>query len=115
MFGMSSKEFWEEDPQLYWAYRFSYEKQIEFEQKKEMEQLKLACWLQGKASEVAVSIALNNAFSKSKKHFPTYKEFFKEANETKDNAVKAQLATLLNGVEDKEERGRIEFEYWARI
>ena len=115
MFGMSSREFWEEEPQLYWAYRFSYEKQVEYEAKMETERMKLACWLQGKASEIAVSTALNNAFNKKKRHFPTYQEFFKDSNDTQDSPVKAQLAVLLDGIEDKEERGKIEFDFWARI
>ena len=31
MFGMSSDEFWEQDPKLYWAYRTFYLKQKEIE------------------------------------------------------------------------------------
>lgn len=116
MFGMSSKEFWEDEPQLYWAYRFSYEKKIEFEQKKELEQIKLACWLNGMTGNVATSLALGNAFSKGKaKPYPAYKEFFKEAEEIINNPVKIELAKRLDGVEDKDERARIEFEYWARL
>lgn len=111
MFGMSSEEFWEEEPQLYWAYRFSYEKQQEFLNKKEIEQLKLGCWLQGKTTEIAVSIALNNGFSKKKQTFPTYEEFFKE----KEKKVNKELEALLEGVIDKDERASIEFNYYARI
>ena len=113
MFGMSSKEFWEEEPQLYWAYRFSYEKEQEFIQKKEMEELKLVCWLQGKTTEIAVSIALNNAFSKKKQTFPTFEEFYK--GKDSNRPINEELEKLLDGVEDKEERASIEFNYWARI
>ena len=114
MFGMSSIEFWEGEPQLYWAYRFSYEKQIEFEQKKEIEQLRLACWLQGKTNEIAVSIALNNAFNKKHKSYPTYEEMFSVKKE-KNAQIRNDLAKRLKGVTDKEERGNIEFNYWARL
>ncbi len=31
LYGMSVKEFWEEDPDLFWAYRFSYIERIKFE------------------------------------------------------------------------------------
>lgn len=111
---MTSKEFWEQEPQLYWAYRFSYEKKSEFEQKKEIEQIKLGCWLQGKTTELAVSIALNNAFNKSKKTYPSYKEFFAEKQE-KNAQIRNDLAKRLEGVTDKDERGNIEFNYWARL
>ena len=113
MFGMSSKEFWEEEPQLYWAYRFSYEKEQEFLQKKQTYEMKLGCWLQGKTTEVAVSTALNNAFSKNKKQFPSYQEFFNE--DTFSKPANEELAKLLEGVEDKDERASIEFNYWARL
>lgn len=112
MFGMPSTEFWEDDPQLYWAYRFSYEKAEEFRQKKEVEQQKFGCWLQGMANEIGVSIALNNAFSKKKQKYPTYKEFYKQGN---DAQINEELASRLKGVTDKNKRSAIEFNYWARI
>ena len=31
-YGMSVKEFWEDDPDLFWAYRFSYFEKIKTEQ-----------------------------------------------------------------------------------
>lgn len=113
MFGMSSTEFWDEDPQLYWAYRFSYEKRMEFEQKKEIEQIRLACWLQGRANETAYSIALNNAFGKKKIEYPSFKEFYKTKKDK--NKVVQELTKRLEGVTDKDVRGQIEFNYWARL
>lgn len=114
MFGMSSTEFWDDDPQLYWAYRFSYEKRVEFEQKKEMEQLRFGCWLQGKTNEMAYTIAINNAFSKKKIEYPTYKEFIGE-DDKQDNRIKQELSRRLEGVTDKDVRGQIEYNYWARL
>lgn len=115
MFGMSSTEFWEDDPQLYWAYRFSYEKRIEYEQKMEMEKIRYMCWLQGKTNEMAVFVAINNAFSKKKIEYPDYKEFIGEKTNNQDNRIKKELSKKLEGVTDKEVRGQIEYNYWARL
>lgn len=113
MFGMSSKEFWEEEPQLYWAYRFSYEKRLDFESKADIEKTRFACWLQGKTNEIAYSVALGNAFGKQA-HYPTFEELFR-STETNINPVKAELTKKLEGITDKDERARLEFEYWARL
>lgn len=75
--------------------------------------MKFASWLQGKINEVSFAIALNNAFSKKKKEFPNFNEFFKE--ERQDEKIKNDLKEKLKGVTDKEERGIIEYNYWARI
>lgn len=61
-YGMSVKEFWENDPDLFWAYRFSYINK----QKKEQEIMNTKAWLQGAYIYEAVSVALSNAFSKTK-------------------------------------------------
>jgi hypothetical protein len=65
MFGMSSKEFWEEDPQLYWAYRTFYLKKQEEDFKRDNEYM----WLQGMYIYEGFSIALHNVFSNQKKHY----------------------------------------------
>ena len=77
MFGMSSTEFWEDDPQLYWAYRTFYLKKREVE----IETLKYDAWLKGSMDYMAVSTALNNAFSKQKASYPTYDELYKNDNQ----------------------------------
>ena len=59
---MSNKEFWEEDPDLFWAYRFSFYN----EKKRESETINYSAWLSGAYFCEAVSVALNNAFSKNK-------------------------------------------------
>lgn len=61
-YGMSVKEFWEEDPDLFWAYRFSYINK----QKREQELNNVQAWLQGAYFYEAISVALSNAFSKQK-------------------------------------------------
>lgn len=83
MFGMSSEDFWENDPQLYWAYRTFYLKKLEIEQKSKMEHIKYDSWLKGNLNYVAHSIALSNSFSKSKKEFPEYDKVFENKKEEK--------------------------------
>ena len=61
-YGMSVKEFWEDDPDLFWAYRFSYYENLKYNQ----ELFNQQAWLQGAYFHEAVSVALCNAFSKSK-------------------------------------------------
>ena len=81
MFGMSNKEFWEDDPQLYWSYRTFYLKKQEYEQQQQIEYIKYNSWLNGNLNSIAHSIALNNAFSKTKKVYPKIDECFeKEKN-----------------------------------
>ena len=61
-YGMSVKEFWEDSPDLFWAYRFSYFKRLEAEQ----EIYNQNAWLQGLYFHEAISVSLNNAFGKQK-------------------------------------------------
>lgn len=105
MFGMSSKEFWEEDPKLYWAYRTFYLKMIETEQKEKYEMMKYSAWLNGNMTCTAVSIALNNAFTKNPKEFPSYEELFKDV----ENIPKEPLTKREANLKVQEE-----FNTWAR-
>lgn len=57
---MSIKEFWEDDPELFWAYRFSYITKL----KREAEEKNYYAWLQGAYIYEGVSIAIANSFSK---------------------------------------------------
>lgn len=77
MFGMSSDDFWENDPQLYWAYRTFYLKKKEVEQ----EEMKRELWLKGSIEFMATSYAINNNFnSKEQKKYPSYDELFNGNN-----------------------------------
>ena len=70
---MSEKEFWEDDPQLYWAYHIFYLKKQEIE----TEKIKYSSWLQGKLNYIAHISALGDGFSKGeKKGYPEYEELF---------------------------------------
>ncbi len=65
-YGMSVKEFWEDDPNLFWAYRFSYYNKMTDKQ----EIFNYNAWLQGAYIYEAVQVALNNSFGKQKTHYP---------------------------------------------
>ena len=63
---MSVKEFWEDDPELFWAYRFSYINKL----KRETEQNNYNAWLQGLYFFEGVSIAIANSFGKANLKYP---------------------------------------------
>lgn len=67
-YGMSVQEFWEDDPDLFWAYRFSYVEKI----KSKQELFNSNAWLQGAYFYEAISVALCNAFTKSKVNYSQY-------------------------------------------
>jgi hypothetical protein len=66
-YGMSIKDFWEEDPELFWAYRFSYINKIE----RENEINNYNAWLQGMYFFEGVTIALANSFGKANYKYPS--------------------------------------------
>lgn len=104
MYGMSSKEFWEDDPQLYWAYRTFYLKKQEMEQKEKMEYIKYNSWLEGNMNCMATSIALNNAFSKSKTEYPKFDKVFENENKKNKKLTKNEINIKVQE----------EFNAWAR-
>ena len=63
---MSIKDFWESDPELFWAYRFSYINKL----KRESEMNNYNAWLQGMYFFEGVSIALANSFGKANLKYP---------------------------------------------
>lgn len=105
MFGMSSKEFWEDDTQLYWAYRTFYLQKIQMDAEKD----NYKAWLFGNYSCMAVSVALNNAFSKKKAEYPEKPFGMDEKKE------KTKLQKELEQIEDKDIRQQTEFNFWARL
>jgi len=76
-YGMSVKDFWEEDPELFWAYRFSYINKL----KRENEINNYNAWLQGMYFFEGISIALANSFGKGNYKYPAEPYAFKEKNE----------------------------------
>jgi hypothetical protein len=63
---MSIKDFWENDPELFWAYRFSYINKI----KRESEIQNYNAWLQGMYFYEGVTISLSNGFGKTTLKYP---------------------------------------------
>lgn len=59
-YGMSVEDFWVKDPDLFWAYRFSYINKY----KREQENFNERAWLQGAYFYEAISVAISNAFGK---------------------------------------------------
>lgn len=58
IYGMSYDEFWYEDPELFFSYRFSFFKRLEIEQQR----TNYEAWLYGVYNFQAYSISLANAF-----------------------------------------------------
>lgn len=84
---MSVKEFWEDDPDLFWAYRFSYIQKI----KQNQEMANTNMWLQGAYVYEAVSVALSNAFSKTKSTYSKEPYNLYNTKEDKINKLQMQL------------------------
>lgn len=107
MFGMSSKEFWEDDPQLYWSYRTFFYKKLELDNEK----TNFESWLNGSYVFLGVSIALHNAFSKQKLEYPD-----KPFNKKKDlSKALSKTQKEIAKIKDKDVRNQMEYNYWARL
>jgi hypothetical protein len=83
---MSVKEFWEDNPDLFWAYRFSYYNNM----KNEQEALNFQLWLQGLYFHEAVSVALFNSFGKGKKLTYSDKPYILSQKEEEEEYKKQQ-------------------------
>ncbi|MCI9585267.1 MAG: hypothetical protein HFH45_01365 [Bacilli bacterium] len=92
---MSADEFWKQDPELFWAYRFSYIKKQEFEHKTS----NYNAWLQGAYFYEALSVSLSNAFSKEKHSYRTT-PFGVEETTPKQNIIETQLKNRVLKVQE---------------
>lgn len=93
---MSAKEFWEDDPDLFWAYRFSYINK----KKQEQEEYNVNCWLQGAYFYEAISVALSNAFSKNKISYRDKPYDFNSSDKNpKQNNLEKQLKERAKQIE----------------
>lgn len=92
---MSVKEFWEDDPELFWAYRFSYIQKI----KQDQEINNTNMWLQGAYIYEAVSVALSNAFSKTKSTYSKEPYDLYSTKETQNNKLQMQLKNRVTQVQ----------------
>lgn len=99
-YGMSVKEFWEENPDLFWAYRFSYYNKV----KDDLNTVNFQLWLQGAYFHEAVSVALANSFGKGKKISYTDKPYnltkedeereFKEKQRRLEQQIKNRISQM---------------------
>lgn len=104
MYGMSSEDFWENDPKLYWAYRTFYFKKLEENQ----QVIDFMCWLVGGYTFQALQVTYGAMFDKDKTHVHEYPKlpnsFKKIMEEQNPNAT-------LNQNQDYEQS----FNKWARF
>ena len=103
MFGMTEKEFWEDDPQLYWSYQTFYLKKKEIE----IEENNYNAWLQGIYVLSALNQSLSNSFGKKRNNniYPQNPIDFKSKENDKKVLTKKDKEKLM--VED--------FNKWARM
>lgn len=89
---MSIKDFWENDPELFWAYRFSYINKL----KMQNEIFNYNAWLQGLYFYEGVSIALSNGFGNSKLKYPEvpYGEENKDKNKKIPKMTEQEKLTI---------------------
>ena len=90
---MSANEFWEGNPDLFWAYRFSYYTRM----KSEQEDMNFQAWLQGAYIHEAVSVALHNSFGKGQKASYPKKPYIltKEQEEREIQRQQVELETRI--------------------
>ena len=90
---MSAKEFWEDDPELLWAYRKSYKEKA----KVEHEYNNYIAWLNGFYVNDAISVNLHNAFGSGnaktyfEKPFDFNKTIEEREIEQREDSIKEQL------------------------
>lgn len=87
-FGMSTSEFWEEDPTLMWAYQKSFYDKSKIEQQK----TNFNCWLQGMYIFEAVSTSLYNCFGR--KNGQSAMEYVKEPYDFTSTAEERKLKEI---------------------
>ena len=104
MFGMSSTDFWENDPQLYWAYRTFYLKK----RKIDSEDIKYNAWLNGNTQSVGAQLAIARTFGKNAQvEYPEYSKMFEDTNIKEGERVLTK--------EEKNKLVQDEFNAWARF
>lgn len=90
---MSVKDFWENDPELFWAYRFSYINKL----KRENEMKKYDMWLQGLYFYEGISIAIANSFGNGNYKYPVEPYGIESKNEEPEMSEQEKLTIELKG------------------
>lgn len=107
MFGMTEKEFWKDDPQLYWSYQTFYLKKKEID----LEESNYNMWLQGIYILSALNQSLSNSFSK-KRNNKIYPEKPFDFSGSDKNKVSKEVKSLSK--KEKEQLMIDDFNKWAR-
>lgn len=94
-YGMSVKEFWEDNPDLFWAYRFSYFTKL----KEEKERFNNNAWVQGAYFHEAITVALCNAFTTQKIKYSD-KPYTFDSEDTKKSKQEELTAKIKGRVAD---------------
>lgn len=94
-YGMSVKEFWEDNPDLFWAYRFSYFNRV----KNEQEIFNYNAWLQGGYICEAVQVAINNCFNKQKIEYS--KKPYEIDKSTNEDKIKTKQQALVEQIKNR--------------
>ena len=89
-YGMSVKEFWKDNPDLFWAYRFSYYERL----KEKQEIFNQNAWLQGAYFYEGISIAIGNSFGKSHQKYPEKPYGYEDIPKNKEEIIKHQVADI---------------------
>ena len=88
--GMSVKEVWKDNPDLFWAYRFSYYERL----KEKQEIFNQNAWLQGAYFYEGISIAIGNSFGKSHQKYPEKPYGYEDIPKNKEEIIKDQVADI---------------------
>ena len=98
-YGMSVKEFWEDNPDLFWAYRFSYYSR----QKEEQEIFNSRAHLQGAYNLEALIVALSKTFGKTNVEYSKKPYGFDTKKETKNESeiLVAKLKGRITEIQNK--------------
>lgn len=103
MYGMSSEEFWESDPRLYWSYRTFYLKKLE-----EQEALiDYKCWLNGFYTFNALTTVVSGFFDKSGQEHKYFEQPVSQINKNKSKNENKKI--------DKNLEQQAQFNSWARF
>lgn len=99
MYGMTSQEFWYDDPSLMWSYRIFFENK----QKYESQIMNHNAWLNGLYVFDAVSKSIANAFRKSGSQAISYMD--SPIDFDKKQEKKEKIST----------KAKAHFNYWAKL
>lgn len=93
LFGMTPKQFWEDDPQLFWVYG----KKYEIETKEKYKMLSYEGWVNNQYTGLILSIA----FGKGGQKYPATPFGFEEENVDKGKTLENKiLATMSKAMSD---------------